>query len=244
MLICTCCNRSYDAVCMVKCSICKKLFKNTCVDITANEVRVLNANKGYDWSCLRCREFGNEIKDLKALILKLQDDIQTLKAVNNESKTEPSSTFFEEIIEEINERNKRQRNVVIFGVTEPNQNLSNEARENSDKAEVSDILHTVLPELNTNNIKPIRLGRFITEKIRPIKIRLDNEVDVIKVIRHSNTLKNSRFNNKVFISVDRTPRQLEYFKKIKDELNRRKNAGENNIKIKYVNGIPKIISLN
>lgn len=244
MLICSCCNRSYDAVGMVKCSICKKLFKNTCVDITANEVRILNMNKGYDWSCLRCREFGNEIKDLKALILKLQDDIQTLKAENNESKTVPSGTFFEEIIEEINERNKRQRNLVIFGVTEPDQNLPNEARENSDKSEVSDLLHVVLPELNTNDIKPIRLGRFATDRTRPIKIRLDNETDVLKVIRHSNTLKNSRYRNKVFISVDRTPRQLEYYKKIREELNQRKNAGENNIKIKYVNGIPKITSVN
>ena len=44
--------------------------------------------------------------------------------------------------------------------------------------------------------------------------------------------------------MDRTPRQLEYFKMIREEFNRRKNAGENNIKIKYVNGIPKITSLN
>ena len=156
----------------------------------------------------------------------------------------PSSSFFEEIIEEINERNKRQRNLVIFGVTEPNQNLSTEARENNDKSQVSDILHTVIPELNTNDIKPIRLGRFAVDKSRPIKIRLDNDNDVFKVIRHCNTLKNSRYRNKVFISMDRTPRQLEYFKMIREEFNRRKNAGENNIKIKYVNGIPKITSLN
>ena len=49
---------------------------------------------------------------------------------------------------------------------------------------VSDILHTVTPKLNTNDIKPIRLGRFAVDKSRPIKIRLDNDNDVLKVIRH------------------------------------------------------------
>ena len=91
-------------------------------------------NKGYDWSCLKCSKFQNEIKDLKALILNLQADILTLKAENNGSKLVQSSSFFEEINEEINERNKRQRNLVIFGVTEPNQNLSTEAREHNDKS--------------------------------------------------------------------------------------------------------------
>ena len=43
---------------------------------------------------------------------------------------------------------------------------------------------------------------------------------------------------------DKTPKQLEYYKKRKKELTDRTNRGETNLKIKYYNDVPKIVSLN
>lgn len=41
-------NKSYDLVMIVKCSICKKTFKSTCIDISSNELRTLSVNKGQE----------------------------------------------------------------------------------------------------------------------------------------------------------------------------------------------------
>nr|CAH7756716.1 unnamed protein product [Callosobruchus chinensis] len=112
---CTCCNKLHNAISMVKCCICKKLLKNSCVDISSSEVRLLSANKGCDWSCPSCRTFGNDLKDLKAIILKLQDDIKTLKDNRNDVPINDDD-FLETIISEVSERAKRKKNFTILGV--------------------------------------------------------------------------------------------------------------------------------
>lgn len=107
-LTCACCQRAYDPLYMLKCSICKKSYKNTCVDISNNEVRLVSGNKGYDWSCIKCREFGSELRGLKTLILKLQDDINELKTVNATLNQMPNAALdFEQVVSEINDRNNR-----------------------------------------------------------------------------------------------------------------------------------------
>lgn len=241
---CACCNRSFESLLMVKCCICKKSFKNSCVDISANEVRVLNGNKGYDWSCKNCREFGSDIKDLKALILKLQDDIQALKSENSEMRSSVKGIDFEEIVEEINERNKRKRNLVIFRLPEQDQEQPVAARMDEDKAKVIEVLQQITPNFNGENIKPIRLGHFTAGKNRAIKITLDDEEQVNKITRKAYLLKNSNQYRNISVSLDRTPRQIAYYKMIKNQLSEREIAGERNLKIKYNNGIPKIVNLN
>ena len=242
---CACCNKSFKPNLMIKCSVCKKMFKHSCVDITLEELRILSDNnKGYDWSCKNCRNFGNELRDLKTLILKLQNDICDLKSGQSDGRSLLKEDNFEEILEEINQRNIRKSNLVIFGVEEQDKELSASARIEQDKAEVTKILRVIEPDLNTQNIKPIRLGIFNNTKNRPIKISLNDEKHVNNVIRKTNILKNNRAYKNISISFDRTPRQIEHYRQLKKELKEREDSGEQNLKIKYVKGIPKIISLN
>nr|CAH7727047.1 unnamed protein product [Callosobruchus chinensis] len=105
-------------------------FKHTCVDITSNEVRTLNSNTGYDWTCVNCRAFGRDLKDLKALIIKLQNDISELKA---EKARSTPGVDFEEIIAEISERQKRKNNIMLFNVPEPDQSSALAVQVASDK---------------------------------------------------------------------------------------------------------------
>nr|CAH7740895.1 unnamed protein product [Callosobruchus chinensis] len=138
---------------MLNCSICKKTFKNSCVDISSAEVRLLNSNKGCDWSCRSCRAFGNEMKDLKALILKLQEDIQVLKsgavAVNSPNQDD----FLEEIITEVEERSKRRKNLVIFGIPEQDQSLSNNDQVSRDVTNTVEILRVMNRDIDSQAIK-------------------------------------------------------------------------------------------
>lgn len=243
-LVCSCCDRSHDALLMLKCSVCKKLFKNTCVDVSTSEIRVLNSNKGYDWSCKDCRVFGNDLKDLKAIILKLQDDIQALKTENSEIRQSSTSFDFEEVIAEITDREKRKCNLIVYGLEEPNQDQLASDRIESDRKQITSVLNTVAPELPFVNIKPIRLGRHTAGKVRPVKITLKEERSVHDVIKNGSALKNHRSFKNIRLSFDRTPRQLEYYKKVKEELVAKQNIGDQQYKIKYIRGIPRVVPLN
>lgn len=235
---CKCCNQLSEGHLMVTCSLCKDKYKHSCVDITSNEVRTLNANKGYNWTCLGCRAIGNDLKDLRALIIDLQREIKELRAEN--TRTVNTGIDMEEIIYEITERQKRKNNIVLFNIPEPDQRTSKSLQAESDKNVVADILTEVSPEISADNIKPVRLGTFSDSKSRPVKIKLEN-LDIIKtVLKNAKKLKsNQRFKN-IYITVDRTKNQLEQYRKVRQELAERINAGETNCRIKYVNGVPKV----
>lgn len=241
MVTCSCCNKSFDKHLMVQCSVCYKSFKNSCVDITATEVRTINANKGYDWSCVNCRAFGNDLKALKAMIISLQEDIQALKNEHyNVQKSENAE--LEDIIQEINERNKRKCNLILFGIPEKDHLQPPLSRAAEETTYIKEVLTAIDPEANIENIKPNRLGSFNNEKTRPIKITLPSEHQVTQFIRRAKNLKNINQYKKISISFDRTPRQIEYYKKIKQQLIYRQSQGETNCRIKYINGMPKIVS--
>lgn len=244
--ICVCCNKAFEPHLMIQCSVCKKFFKNTCVEVSSSEVRTMNANKGYDWSCKNCRSVGNDLKDLKALIISLQDEIKSLRTEQFEMRGALNTNIeFEEIIEEINERNRRKCNLVISGIAEQSQEQSTAERFEKDKTIITDVLLKIQPDLNVDNIKPIRLGRFDVNNARPrlLKITLSDEQQVLNTIRKAKTIKNYNEYKHVSIFSDRTPRQINYYKDIKNQLTERINSGEN-CRIKYVNGVPKIVTLN
>lgn len=242
MSVCSCCKKSFDTSSLVTCIVCNKSYRNACVELTTNEVKLLNGNKGVEWSCKSCKESGCRIGDLKALILQLQNDIQSLK---NQMKLESSLSEddYEEIISEINARNSKKSNIVIFGLSEPNQNINSDARQESDTNQVINILKSVLPDENFENAKPVRLGKYEANKNRIIKVALSNEITVRNLMKNATRLKNSQNYRNISISADRTKREIEYYKKIKNQMLERNNNGEN-CKMKYINGIPRIIDLN
>lgn len=240
-LICSCCNKSYKQNLMITCSVCTRVFKHSCVNITSEEFRILcDPDKGYDWSCSNCRKIGGQLKELKNLILSLQNDIQLLKDENRTLKSSDADTDLENVIEEINERNHRKRNLIIFGLSEQKQEDTPEARMQKDKNEVENIIGCLDKDFELHDIKPNRLGRYNKDKVRPIKISLKDEDQVRELIKNAKNLKNSRY-KKVFVSVDRTQMQLRHYKKLKEEVAHKNSIGQEKFKIKYFNGTPKIV---
>lgn len=243
-IACKCCSQLCEGHLMVTCCVCKDKYRHACVDITANEIRILNANKGYDWTCINCRAVGKDLKDLKALIVKLQKDIQELKAdrplATNEFKYE-----FEDIVSEIAEREKRKTNLMLFNLPEPDRHISLAEQTESDNTAISNVLNILSPDLSSDaTVKSTRLGTFSESKIRPIKIIFQDERVVKKLLINSKKLRAHNHYRNVYVSSDRTKKQLEHYKAVKQELLARTNSGETNCRIKYINGVPKVISLN
>nr|CAI5832742.1 unnamed protein product [Callosobruchus analis] len=213
-MCCSCCNQPCDNHKVVTCSVCKQKYKHTCVEISSNEVRTLNANKGHNWTCKDCRSVGKNIKDLKALIIELQTEIKDLRAAN-ERYSNASGFNMEDIISEISERDKRKNNIIMFNVAESDRSKSMNERVESDKSMVADILRIVDPEIRLPNIKLMRLGLFSDSKIRPIKIILEHSDLTRKILTNAKRLKSNNSYKHINISQDRTKRQLDYYKSVR-----------------------------
>lgn len=244
VLVCSCCNSSTDEHKTAKCGICKKLFKYSCVDLTISEVRALHGKKGLTWNCSNCSRIGGEIRELQAALIDLKNEIVELKKANGQGICSGvDDNTFEEILQELNDREKRKRNVIIFGVSEQ-RNPNVQTRAAQDKQTVTEILET-LSVSEVGDIKALRLGKVSqNESPRPLKVVVKDESMVHEIIRKAKELRNSDIYKDVRISFDRTPRQIRLHRSVQAQLNERRLAGEDNLKIKYVGGIPKIISLN
>ncbi|KAG5879317.1 hypothetical protein JTB14_025645 [Gonioctena quinquepunctata] len=181
----------------------------------------------------------------KAVIMSLQAEVKELEKVAIAPPTSIPPSVFEDIIHEIQERNVRKCNLMIFGISEQESAQSKDDRLIAELNDVSKVIKYENPHINTDVIRPLRLGKYDANRTisRPIKVPLENEATVLACIRNSKKLKNNNFKN-VFISFDKTPRQIQYYRDLRQELDEKNNNGENNFTIKYFNGHPKIVNLN
>lgn len=243
-IVCHCCNKPGDDSKMAPCSVCKNMFFYSCVNLSQSEVKSIQNKSSINWTCKNCAAIGDGVNELKALVLALQKEIQTLKSLKTDTPN-TSNVDFEDVIYEINERNARKRNIVFFGIKEEN-NLSKEQNTTNDFECVKTIIQHLHNEIPLNNIKLFRLGKFDTTKAnsRPVKLVLEDEGSVHKIIQNAKKLKDHPIFKNISVSYDRTPRQIQLFRSVKSELDRRVAEGETNLKIKHVNGKPQIVHLN
>ncbi|CAH0551063.1 unnamed protein product [Brassicogethes aeneus] len=126
-----------------------------------------------------------------------------------------------DIVHETMDRIKRSNNVIIHGL--PESTSSTEDRKKSDLDSAKNILSVISADLNTNFLDIIRIGKPTSGKKRPLKF--------------ASKLANSVYKH-INITNDKTPKKMEYLKKLSDELKQRTDSGEPNLKIKYIKGVP------
>ena len=103
------------------------------------------------------------------------------------------------------------------------------------------IIHEIAPNLNDQEVVVHRLGRKSQGKIRPLKVTLENPTKVQELLRNCNKLKNSNAFKSIQVSKDLTVMQRSHAYKIRQQFRDRISNGESNIKLKYFNGLPKIV---
>lgn len=214
-------------------------------DVVTIKQQMRSIEQKTDNILLEQSKFKNELSQLKTRysqaekkIVSLEDDIKQLKLSTGPIEGNPNTiSCREDIISEMKERSLREKNLIISGIPESNATDRVERLE-YDTNEVIKIIKNV----DVNTPYPthcMRLGKYQPNKARPIKV----------IFALSETAKNmlkKRSNNtieKIKIYSDNTIQQQKYLNLIKEELNQRKNKGENNITIKYIRGVPKIVDL-
>lgn len=103
---------------ITNCDACNGILHLNCIGITESEVRKTRSrSKSMKIVCDKCDENITEFKDeFSASMNKLKDDPQAqLDAVKQSVQQDYT---FEDIVNEIHERQKRVSNLVIFGLTE------------------------------------------------------------------------------------------------------------------------------
>ena len=200
-----------------------------------------------------------EIQELRTLIEKptyaealsnLEKESKTLKNELSTLKTKVSdppvpanmqlSSPVELTITEIQEREKRAANLIIFGLEEnQNQTLNIEELMANELTKVKDLLKKVNDSIDMENVKIHRLGRFSEEKIRPVKVVFPSRERALDILRHKAKLNGN--GNSCYIKNDQTPAQRSYLKHILSKLEERKSSGEEDLTIKYIRGIPSIV---
>lgn len=180
-----------------------------------------------------------DIESLKLSVgpLNVQAELTQLKQViANMEKS--NLERIEEIIEEINNRNSKSLNFLIFNLIDTN-----------DKAkDIKNLqkIFTAVP-IDPKDLFVARLGLFQENKDRPILLKTRNKAE-LKLIFDNKKLITAYMGNlitrkSIGLSSDKTRIQRETLKEVLTDLNTRKANGEADITLKYRNGAPKIVKI-
>lgn len=196
---------------------------------------------------------SNGIHEIKADLNKLNDKINSfeprldnlegelfnLKA--ERSQLENNNNPPEKIIEEISDRQRRSNNVMIYGVKERNSSQT-DAVKNHDSKFIEQILKSSGVQCTLDDVRFFRVGKKFNDKPRAIKLCLPSASDAVSIFRYfatrdgmDDTLRD------LSVGRDRTLMERQYLSNLRNTLQSRTEAGEDNLTIKFVNNIPKIV---
>ncbi|GJQ80621.1 hypothetical protein Trydic_g9207 [Trypoxylus dichotomus] len=123
-LPCACvCGSVNDEHKTIECYVCEKFYYQSCVDLSTTDVRTIEAKKGLSWSCRECESLGSDRIELKAAILSLKNNV-----ASKSSSSGIADELFEEILQEMDERNKRRNDIIIFNLPESESTDSSDRR--------------------------------------------------------------------------------------------------------------------
>lgn len=140
----------------------------------------------------------------------------------------------EQIFKEIQERSNREKNVILIGIPEQSSPSAGE-RISKDESDIWNITSSIVKDI-PKPARIFRIGKYSPGKNRKIKICYETSGPAKQLLRNQNKLPQN-----IKIYCDQTPAQQKYLSKLRDELSRRQNNGENELTIKYINGTPTIV---
>lgn len=145
-----------------------------------------------------------------------------------------------EAADELEERKVRAKNLIFTNV--PESVMVNQMdRIKQDKVEVLKILNKIDTTLVENSVVNVfRIGTVKPNKIRPIKVILNDPSITLNVLRRKNI---ALTHNDCKIYSDQTPLQRQYLNELRQTLANRTLEGEVGLTIKFINNKPAIVNV-
>ncbi|XP_030750488.1 ubiquitin carboxyl-terminal hydrolase 14-like [Sitophilus oryzae] len=175
-------------------------------------------------------EFETQLEDLRS-------QVNHLKACNNRLREGQS---FEPLLKELHERERKKANFIIFGIDDRN----SEDRPEDDKKTAQEIIKLSHQGsfVDTSTIRVHRLGKYFHGKNRPLRVICSSPDVASKVLHNTRSITIYKKYESISVRSDKTYAQLEEFRKVKQELDFRLDAGETNLKIIHRDGFPSIVT--
>lgn len=193
----------------------------------------------------------NTISGTLARVDTLEGEIQGIKkdTVSLSKKIVDSSEHtFLKCLEEMEDRESRKKNIILFNAPENVFGLSTKNDLLHDSNLISEIFKTLSPNVLTVVRYSNRLGvrQQMALRPRPLRVSLDNENSALSLISAFKTLKTNKpfpdiMPANLYISRDSTPLQMQRYRDLRREMGDRMARGEKDLIIIHVRGMPKII---
>lgn len=149
--------------------------------------------------------------------------------VNKLEKTQEENNLESNIIEELNERTLRAKNLIVYNVKESDVS--------TDLSTIKEVLNSIQPDAGAAEIYVRRVGRNVSaDKPRPICVSFPNSEMPLSILRN----KNKRWGH-FKIAQDLTAKQRAQLSSLREEL---QNMNDSSKTIRYIWGVPKIVPLN
>uniref|UniRef100_A0A8D9B0M7 Uncharacterized protein n=1 Tax=Cacopsylla melanoneura TaxID=428564 RepID=A0A8D9B0M7_9HEMI len=222
------------------CDFCYNGLCAQCSDLSASEITNMKRTKRkLKYECNVCAakpkqtetsqdpaivQLINDLKDhIKRLETKLDDNIAKM----NSDKSHTSNLDIDAVINEIEERRTRAKNIIVFEVAESTNQDSKERIEH-DRQKICEMI----PDVQSENIQVRRLGKPNSNSKRPIRVTLKSEFKAREILKKSKGKRN--------IKNDLTPLQRSKLKELQEKLKDKTDSGDFGWTIKYVRGQPQL----
>lgn len=178
-------------------------------------------------------------KVIEGSLKHLEEKVEVLSKSEPLESNSASNLQLEPTILELKEREQRSTNVLIFGVVEPVKS-DREERISHENETVETILKQINDDIKSTSLKIRRIGKYEEGKIRPIRVTFSTAAEALQTLKHRAKLAGMEG---VYIKSDQTVAQCNYLKALLTELEVRKKNGEDNLRVRYINSVPKIIKI-
>ena len=128
-------------------------------------------------------------------------------------------------VKECIEQEKRRKNIVVHNLKEPDAELSVEGKQEDDKHTFQEMCKETM-RLNTRVEKTFRVGKSTSGRPRLLIVVLEEEATKWEVLRMARNLRDVECYNNIYITPDLTPEEQARDKALRQELKRRRAAGE------------------
>ena len=248
------CNYCNDAVeeedDSIECFVCKNWCHAQCTDLTQETFDTLTdpLHSNIQWVCQPCMDDQKEIQSKQdARLDKLLDLIPLVHSLSArmEKMEKGLGEKLEERIEEVVDRKlevmmeekmeieKRKKNVVIVNLKESTKTEIEEKRKDDLKA-AKNLIGKLVALEEDELIEPIRLGREGGTRPRMLRVTVRGEEKKKEIMRKAPELNKDKAHGdtRIYINHDFTQKQREKNKTLRNEKQRRTEAGEQNLVIR------------